>query len=419
MISANTKTVAVNPFIYIGACGKGPGKAQFFRQMKNPVLNSRAGVTVRPAVRDLKAPLLMDPSILAITVVAVAFSIVMVYSTTGVVAHEKYGDPLFFVKRQGVAALLGFPAMYLCSRIRIGALKRAAFWFFPIAILFMILPLLPGLGDASGGARRWISFGGFGFQPGEFVKLLYVVFLCGYFARHEGDLQYFSEGLLKPFMYVALVAGLFLLQPDLGSCVILAIVTLGMAAAAGVRLRHVALCFAGCGAAVLMLVIASPYRVSRIAAFLSPFSDMRGKGYQLVQSLIAVGSGQLWGVGLGGSQQKLFFLPAAHTDFIYAVIAEELGFVGALAVICLFLLFLWRGLKLAGKFVKDTFSFTLGVGLTLLIAAPALVNMGVVLGLLPTKGLVLPLLAYGGTSLVASLMAVGLLLALARSFYEE
>ncbi|NLF24198.1 MAG: putative lipid II flippase FtsW [Deltaproteobacteria bacterium] len=387
--------------------------------MNNTAQNIWPQAFTRPAARELKAPLLMDASILVLTIILVSFSLVMVYSTTGVVAHEKYGDPLFFVKRQSAAVLLGFLGMYLCSRVRIGFLKKMAVYCLPLALLLMVLPLVSGVGDSVGGAKRWIKFGSVGFQPGEFVKLIFVIFLCGYFARHEDALEQFTTGLLKPFLFVALVAGLFLLQPDLGSCVILAIVTLGMAAAAGVCLRHVIFCFAGCGLAMALLIMVSPYRMNRIAAFLSPFSDMQGKGYQLVQSLIAVGSGKLWGVGLGSSQQKLFFLPAAHTDFIYAVIAEELGFVGALAVLLVFLLFLWRGLKLAGRFVNDTFSFCLGVGLTLLIAAPALVNMGVVLGLLPTKGLVLPLLAYGGSSLVASLMGVGLMLALARSFYEE
>jgi cell division protein FtsW len=192
-----------------------------------------------------------------------------------------------------------------------------------------------------------------------------------------------------------------------------------MALLSGARLLHVFYSGLALIACAVPLIILSPYRLARVMAFLNPFEDPSGKGYQLVQSLIAIGSGQFSGLGLGASQQKLFFLPAAHTDFIFSVISEELGFIGACFLIFAFLIFLWRGLSAAKKVADDTFSYSLAVGLTLLIVAPALLNVGVVTGLLPTKGLVLPLIGFGGTSLIASLIAVALLLAIGRSVYTN
>ena len=368
------------------------------------------------APKNLKPPILVDLTLLIVTVLLVSGSIVMVYSTTGVVSHEKYADSLYYVKRQGAAAIIGFILLCIVSRIRPIALKKISPLFYPAALGLLLLTLIPGLGTTAGGAQRWIDMGIARFQPAELVKVFFVLFLAGYFARHEKDTGKFSHGMLMPFVFLAPLAALLLKQPDFGSSVILAMVALAMATAAGVRLRHLILSFAVCGAAVIGLVATSPYRMNRILSFLSPMHDVQGRGYQLMQSLIAVGSGNLSGVGLGGSQQKLFFLPAAHTDFIYAVIAEELGFLGAAFIIVCFLTFLARGLVLAGRMAEDTFSFCLAVGMTLLIVGPALLNIGVVIGILPTKGLVLPLVGYGGSSLVASLVVVGLLLAVVRDF---
>jgi cell division protein FtsW len=195
---------------------------------------------------------------------------------------------------------------------------------------------------------------------------------------------------------------------------VIIVVVLSMALASGVRFLHLGLCTVAVVIVLGTLVFISPYRMMRIVSFLSPFADASGKGYQLIQSLIAVGTGQVWGVGLGGSQQKLFFLPAAHTDFIFAVISEELGFVGGIAVLVAFLLLMWRGLLVAKSVRNDTFLFSLAVGLTMMIVAPALLNVGVVIGLLPTKGMVLPLVGYGGSSLMACMGVVGLLLGIKR-----
>jgi cell division protein FtsW len=248
---------------------------------------------------------------------------------------------------------------------------------------------------------------------------MFVIFLAGYFARNEGSIGDVINGVLKPFLLLGCIAVPLLMQPDFGSTAVMAVVTFGIAVSLGVKLRWILVGLIAAGGLAAILVAVSPYRMMRIVSFLSPTADSSGKGYQLIQSLIAVGTGELTGVGLGGSQQKLFFLPAAHTDFIFAVIAEELGFVGCLGVIVAFLVFLWRGLLLASRLADDTFACGLAVGLTLLIVAPAFLNMGVVLGLLPTKGMVLPLVGYGGSSLISSLFGVGLLLALSRSFQSN
>lgn len=366
--------------------------------------------------KSLAVPLIVDPFLITTTLLLVGFSLVMVYSTTGVASAEKYQDALLYVKRQGLAALLGTLLMCGCLLLDCRWLKKLSPFCYPLAVLLLAVVLIPGLGVTGGGARRWISLGFLRLQPGEFVKVLFVIFVAGFYSRHEGTLGGFRDGILKPGLLLAPVAALFLLQPDFGSAAVLALVTLAMGAATGVRLRYLLIGGAGMAGALAMLVLVSPYRMMRVLSFLSPWSDAEGRGYQLIQSLIAVGTGQLSGVGLGQSHQKLFFLPAAHTDFIFAVISEELGFIGALVLLGLFLVFLWRGAILAARVAEDAFSFSLAVGLLLLVVAPALLNMGVVLGILPTKGLVLPLVGYGGSALMASMMVVGLLLGVGRSF---
>jgi cell division protein FtsW len=377
-------------------------------------MNTYSATFDKQSADEYKAPFLLDVGIVLTVLLLVGFSIVMVYSTTGVMAQEKFGDPLYFVKRQAVAALIGIVGMLGFSRVNIESLRKISPYFFFVCIALLLVTLIPGVGHRAGGAQRWINLGIIRFQPGELVKVLFIIFIAGFWARHETKLTEFGQGIVKPFSLVAVVAGLLLVQPDFGSAAVISLVTLGMAMATGVRLRYI-VC-AGVLLSICMgcLVLISPYRMQRILSFLAPFADASGKGYQLIQSLIAVGTGQITGVGLGDSQQKLFFLPAAHTDFIFAVVSEELGFIGGVVLLITFLVFLWRGLLIASRLAEETFAFSLAVGLTLLIVAPALLNIGVVIGLLPTKGMVLPLVGYGGSSLVTCLVAVGLLLALKR-----
>lgn len=364
--------------------------------------------------RELKAPSSLDYVLIFTVILLVGFGLVMVYSTTGIVSQEKMGDALFCAKRQTLSAILGLGLMMVCMRVPMGFLRQISPYLFAASLAMLALPLIPGIADRAGGASRWVKFGPIRFQPAEFVKVCMVIFMAGFFARHESRITSFVHGIIKPFSLVGLAAALLLMQPDFGSSAVIIVVVLSMALASGVRLFHMGLCTIAVTLVLGTLVFISPYRMMRIVSFLSPFADASGKGYQLIQSLIAVGTGQVWGVGLGASQQKLFFLPAAHTDFIFAVISEELGFVGGIAVICAFLVIMWRGLLLAKSVRNDTFLFGLAVGLTMMIVAPALLNVGVVIGLLPTKGMVLPLVGYGGSSLMACMAVVGLLLGVKR-----
>lgn len=363
-------------------------------------------------------PLFVDAILVIITFILLFFSIVMIYSTTGVLAADRYGDALYYVKRQGMSAGVGIVLMLACSQLNPELLKRFSRVFYAMCLVALLATLLPGLGDRAGGAQRWINLGVVRLQPGEFVKLMFTIAAAGFFARHEHQLGTFRDGVVKPLCLVGALGVLFLLQPDYGSTAVVIILTLSMALVSGVRIRYFAICILFCSFVLSSLIIVAPYRMARVATFLDRSSDLNGKGYQLNQSLIALGSGELTGKGLGRSQQKLDYLPAAHTDFIFAVIGEELGFVGCLSVIGLFLLLLWRGLSIAVRLSHNTFCSALATGLILMIVAPAFLNAGVVSGLLPTKGMVLPLVGYGGTSLVTCLMAIGLLLALARSLYR-
>jgi cell division protein FtsW len=342
----------------------------------------------------------------------------MVYSTTGIISQEKLGDSLYYAKRQTISAVLGSILMVIGMRVPISLLRRAAPYLFGLSLFLLLLPLTPGIADRAGGASRWVKFGPIRFQPAEFVKVFMVIFMAGFFARRESQITSFFHGIVKPFSLVGMAAALLLLQPDFGSSAVIIVVVLCMALATGVRLSHMALCTLVVAIVMGILVLISPYRMMRVVSFLSPFADASGKGYQLIQSLIAVGTGQLNGVGLGASQQKLFFLPAAHTDFIFAVISEELGFVGGLITIFGFLVVMWRGFLVARSVRHDTFLFALAVGLTMMIVAPALLNVGVVIGLLPTKGMVLPLVGYGGSSLMACMGVVGLLLGIRKEAGE-
>jgi cell division protein FtsW len=362
----------------------------------------------------MRPPLVADPLLLLVVTALVLFGLVMLYSTTGILSQERMGDEFFYLKRQVIAASLGFVALWGCSRLKLEILRKVSPILMLIGFVVLLITFIPGVGDAAGGAQRWVKLGPVRFQPAEFVKLFFVLFMATYWGRHEDRAGDFVYGIVKPVALAGVVSALLLLQPDFGSSSIIMLVTLVMALAAGARLLYLGLGFALVGAMGALLILISPYRLARVTTFLTPFEDAAGKGYQLIQSLIAVGSGQLTGVGLGGSQQKLFFLPAAHTDFIFAVVSEELGFIGAVVLISTFLLVLWRGLRIANRVSDNTYLYALSVGLTMLIVVPALLNVGVVTGLLPTKGLVLPLVGFGGSSLITSLAAVGIILAVAR-----
>lgn len=354
-----------------------------------------------------------DRWIVLATLTLVAIGILMVFSTTAVESHVSVGDRAAMLKRHFVHLTVGIGMMFALSRSDPERWYRVSLPLLLMAFFFLLITLVPGIGHVAGGARRWLILGPLRFQPGEFAKLAAVLYFSSYIDRHHGEMSQFTKGVVLPFSLLGVFAALLLLEPDFGSTAVIVLVVIGQLFLV-CRVRHMALIGISAATALGTLVLVSPYRMKRFLAFLDPFDDPNGSGYQLVQSLIAVGSGGLSGVGLGAGKQKLFYLPAAHTDFIFAVIAEELGFPGTMLVLGLFFVILLRGLRITRHFAERPYLACVALGCTLLVVLPALLNMGVVLGLLPTKGMVLPLVAYGGTAMIVHLAAVGILLRLSR-----
>ena len=341
------------------------------------------------------------------------FGIVMVLNVSYFQAEARYGDPYLFFRKHVIAVAIGLAFMLLVSRVRLDWLERWASLMLPLCVLALLMVLAPGVGAERGGARRWIAFGGFSLQPSEFVKLGVVLYLARWISRHRHVMHEFGSGVLPALVAVGACSALMLGQPDFGTAVILGLLLLLMLYVGGARPAHV-LGLVLCGGVAMGLAVQlAPYRMRRLLAFLDPWAQSQDAGFQLVQSLIAFGSGGLGGVGLGQSKQKMLFLPEAHTDFIFALVGEELGLVGALAVLALFAVVAVRGFRIAARH-PDSFASLLAFGLTAVLILSAVVNVGVVLGMLPTKGLPLPFLSYGGSALLATMLEVGLLAALSR-----
>lgn len=341
------------------------------------------------------------------------FGIVMVLNVSYFHAEARYGDPYLFFRKHVVAVGAGLALMLLVSRVRLDLLERWASLMLPLCVVGLLLVLAPGIGAERGGAQRWIALGGFSLQPSEFVKLGLVLYLARWISRHRDTMHAFSTGVLPALVAVGACSLLILGQPDFGTAAILGLLLLLMLYAGGARPAHLVGLLL-CGALAMTLAVQlAPYRMRRLLAFRDPWAQSQDAGFQLVQSLIAFGSGGLEGVGLGQSKQKMLFLPEAHTDFIFALVGEELGLIGALAVLGLFAVVAVRGFRVAARH-PDSFASLLAFGLTAVLILSAVVNVGVVLGMLPTKGLPLPFLSYGGSALLATMLEVGLLAALSR-----
>lgn len=350
-----------------------------------------------------------DSTLLLLTVALTCLGVVMVFSSSCIMAEERYADPFFFLKKQGYFALFGISLMTLTMYIDYEFWRKMAIPLLLIGIALLALLFVPGMGVKAGGAARWLRLPGVTVQPAEFVKLGLVLYLASSMTRKKEKIRSFKLGFLPYLLVLGVILGLLLKQPDLGSAMIIAGVAITMMLLAGVRWSYALPLILASLPAIYYLIMNAEYRRRRILAFLNPWDDPYDTGFQIIQSLIAFGSGGLLGKGLGVGEQKLFYLPEAHTDFIFSVIAEELGLVGILVVAGLFLLLLLRGLRVAW-YAEEPFARFLAFGLSLLLGLEAFVNMGVCMGLLPTKGLALPFISYGGTSLVASLVAVGILL---------
>jgi cell division protein FtsW len=354
-----------------------------------------------------------DPWILVATLAILVLGVVMVYSASAVAAFRDYGDAYYYLKRQVLFAALGLVAMFVTMNVDYQRWKKWAVPGLLICFGLLIAVLIPGIGVVRGGARSWLGIGSFGIQPSEFMKLAMIVFLARFLSERQREMTSFVRGLLPALAILGAAFGLIMLQPDLGTGAVMVGASLLVIFAAGARLAHLAgLALLGV-AGLAGLIAAAPYRLQRIVAFLDPWQDPQGAGYQAIQSLYAVGPGGLLGLGLGMSRQKYSYLPEPQTDFIFSIFAEELGFIGGALLILLFLLLVWRGMRTAIT-VADPFGSFLAAGIVAIFAVQVFINIGVVIGLLPVTGITLPLVSYGGSSLTLLLTAIGILLNISR-----
>ena len=353
----------------------------------------------------------LDIILLFSALALVGIGIVMVYSTSAIIAGDRFGDPYYFLKRQALYAAIGFVLMLSMMFLPHETLKRIAYPILIFSVLLLMVVLIPGIGHRSGGAMRWLKLQSFSFQPSEFAKLGLVIFLAYLLAKKEEKIRSFSFGFLPPVLLSGLVIALVMKEPDFGAAFFLTIMVFLLLFVSGARVIYIAGAFLIAIPVAYALLMNVGYRYKRLMSFIRPWEDPSGTSFQIVQSFLSFGSGGLFGLGLGEGRQKLFFLPAPHTDFIFSVIGEELGLVGAMVVVLLFFILTLRGIQI-GLSLEDRFGAYLALGITLMISLQAVINMGVVLGLLPTKGLTLPFISYGGTSLIANLAGVGMLIQL-------
>ena len=364
--------------------------------------------TERPASRP------MDRTVLVITYALALIGLIIMFSASGVMAETRYGDSTFFLKRQSFWLLLGLMALHWAAQRDYTMWKTLAPYGLVLTFVLLVMVLLPFLGTQVNGARRWLRVAGFSMQPGEIAKLSIVLYLASFLVRKEQDLVFFNRGVLAPLAVVGTFAGLLLLEPDMGTAVVLTLLLFGLLFLGGARIPHLLVMGTFLLAVAYALIMQSEYRRRRLLNFLDPWQDPNDAGFQLTQSFVALGNGGLFGVGLGEGRQKLFFLPEAHADFVLALVGEELGFLGTGLLIGLFAALIVKGFKIAGR-APDAFGRHLACGLTLLLGIQVLINMSVVSGLLPTKGLTLPFVSYGGSSLIVSLVGIGILLSISRA----
>jgi cell division protein FtsW len=354
---------------------------------------------------------------LALILAIVLLGLVMVTSASISIASKESGEAFSYLERQLVLCLVGFVLAAAVFCVRTEHLDKVAWPLLIGAIVLLFIVLIPGVGHVVNGSRRWIRLVGFNFQASELARVLTLVFIASYAVRREEELRSSALGLIKPVALLAFVALLLLAEPDFGAATVLFLSGFGILFIAGARLRYVLLTAAGGAGAMTLLVMLVPYRLQRVTSFLDPWADPYNSGFQLTQSLIAIGRGEWFGVGLGESVQKLFYLPEAHTDFLFAVLAEELGLVGVAVTLFLFIALVWRSFWIAQLAARANLKFQsyLAAGFGLWLGAQAMINIGVNMGVLPTKGLTLPLMSYGRSSMLVTLAWIGLLL---RVYHE-
>ncbi len=359
----------------------------------------------------------LDPVTLALIAAILLLGLIMVTSASVSIASEETGQPFYYLERQLLLTLIGLASAALLFAVPTRLLERAAVPLLAAAVVLLILVLAPGLGHTVNGSRRWLRLSGANFQVSELARVLVLIYIASYAVRREAQLRESLAGLVKPLALLCSVSALLLAEPDFGAATVLFATGFGLLFLAGARLRYVIAMTATAAAGFAAIAVSSSYRVRRLTAFLDPWADPFNSGFQLTQSLIAIGRGQWLGVGLGDSVQKLFYLPEAHTDFLFAVLAEELGLAGVVLTLGLFLALVWRSFHIA-RLAADAglkFPAYLASGFGLWVGIQAFINIGVNMGVLPTKGLTLPLMSYGRSSLIVALAWTGLLL---RVYHE-
>lgn len=354
-----------------------------------------------------------DKVMLAVALILAGLGILMVYSASAIRAQEHFGDPLFFLKRQVVWAVVGVVVLITVLGQDYRQLERWAPLLYLLSVLLLIVVLVPGIGTKVNGARRWLRFASLSFQPAEFAKFGLILYLSRLLAKKGGRIREFKDGLLPLFILSALIVGLIALQPNYGTALVIFVSVGALLFVAGTRIAHLSLVGLVLAPLAGVLLMQAPHVRGRVVAMMDPTQASPRFLYQINQSQLALGRGGSLGTGLGDGMQKLFYLPEPHTDFIFAIVGEELGFAGAIGVLVLFGLLLWRGIRIGLK-ASDPFGCYLAVGVTSLIVIQAAVNVAMVVGLLPTTGLPLPFLSFGGTSLVMTLFGVGVLLSISR-----
>jgi len=353
-------------------------------------------------------------SIFLIVAILVAIGIVMIYSASAIYADSTMGDSLYYLKRHLIYLAAGIVMMFFAMAIDINMLKIYAKPLMLVTILLLLAVLIPHIGRETAGARRWFKFGLVNFQPSELAKVAIILYIADLISRRGIAMKNLMKGYLPALIILGSVVGLVLLEPDLGTAITISLIVFLMLYVGGTRASYIWASALASLPVLHLLLFRVPYRRKRITAFLNPWVDRRGTGFQIIQSFVALGSGGLFGVGLGQSRQKLFYLPASHTDFIFSIIGEELGFIGTASIVILFGLFVWQGMKIAFRAVSP-FERLLSLGIVSLITLEAIINIGVTAGALPTKGLPLPFISYGGSGLIFHLMAVGILLNIAKN----
>lgn len=385
-------------------------------QKKKPLRQRSAWIRPQADMAHLgdKKPikiLLFDRLLLAAVAAIMLIGLMMVYSASIAISQKMFHQPFYFVTKQIVQLIAGMALAFFVLKIDMAWWEKNSQGLLILVTLSLVLVLVPGIGRQVNGSMRWLGFAGIGFQVSECAKLVVILFLARYLTQHQSAVNEKFSGFLKPMLVLGIICVLLLKEPDFGSATVILVTALGMLFLAGARLWQFAVLFATVVCALIVLAISSPYRMARLTGFLNPWANPFDSGYQLTQSLIAFGRGSLFGVGLGDSVQKLFYLPEAHTDFLFSVLAEELGLIGCLVVIALFAVIVYRTLVIGREAAlhRRRFQAYTAYGIALWIAMQVTVNIGVSSGLLPTKGLTLPLMSYGGSSLLTMCVAFALL----------